>query len=186
MTKNIYDNQIQNRNFLSPTGFKFSLIRAPKVAFFTNVANIPGINLGITNQPTYLKNIDIPGDKLVFDEFRLTFLVDENLENYMEIQNWMRGLGYPESLKEIYDLQNEPRTINNKNSPMMNIYSDGTLQVLNSSYNAQFKVTFEDMFPTFLSGLSFDATDQSIEYFTAKVVFRYTMYYITDTKGNRL
>jgi hypothetical protein len=186
MTKNIYVNQIQNRNFLSPTGFKLSLVRSPKVAFFSNVANIPGINLGIANQPTYLKDIDIPGDKLVFDEFRISFLVDENLENFMEIQNWMRGLGYPERLKEIYDLQNEPKTIDNRNSPMMNIYSDGTLQVFNSSYNTQFKIIFEDMFPTFLSGLKFDATDNSIEYFTAEVVFRYTYYYITDTKGNRL
>jgi hypothetical protein len=36
----------------------------------------------------------------------IKFLVDENLENYMEIQNWMRGLGFPESLQEIYDFQN--------------------------------------------------------------------------------
>lgn len=186
MTKNIYDNQIQNRNFLSPTGFKFSLSRAPKVSFLTNVANIPGINIGIANQPTYLKNIDIPGDKLVFDEFRISFLVDENLENFMEIQNWLRGLGYPESLKEIYNLQNEPKTIDNRNSPMMNIYSDGTLQILNSSYNTQFKVIFEDMFPTYISGLSFDATDETVDYFTSEVVFRYNRYYITDAKGNRL
>jgi hypothetical protein len=32
--------QPQNRNFLSPTGFKFSLKRAPKVSFFCNSANI--------------------------------------------------------------------------------------------------------------------------------------------------
>ena len=25
----------------------------------------------------------------------------------MELQNWIRGLGYPETLKEIYDLQDE-------------------------------------------------------------------------------
>ena len=142
--------------------------------------------MGTAIQPTYLKDIDRPGDKVEFGDFNYRFLVDENLENYLEIFNWIRGLGYPESLKEIYDLQNEPRTIDNRNSPMMNIYSDGTLQVLNSSYNTQFKIIFEDMFPTFLSGLTFDATDNSIEYFTAEIVFRYTYYYITDTKGNRL
>ena len=32
---------IENRNFLSPIGFKFSLKRAPGVAFFCNQANIP-------------------------------------------------------------------------------------------------------------------------------------------------
>jgi hypothetical protein len=89
--------QPQNRNFLSPTGFKFSLKRAPKVSFFCNSANIPDLNLGIAIQPTYLKDIDTPGDKIVFGDFSLRFLVDEDLENYMEVQNWIRGLGYPGS-----------------------------------------------------------------------------------------
>ena len=43
----INDRQIENRSFLSPTGFKFVLSKAPKVAFFSNYAMIPGI----TRQP---------------------------------------------------------------------------------------------------------------------------------------
>jgi hypothetical protein len=58
--------QIENRNFLSPTGFKFLLKRSPKVAFFCNEANIPDLNLGIAVQTTYLKDIDQPGDKIIF------------------------------------------------------------------------------------------------------------------------
>jgi hypothetical protein len=73
-------NQPQNRNFLSPTGFKFSLKRAPKDSFFCNSANIPDLNLGIAIQPSYLKDIDTPGDKIVFGDFSLRFLVDEDLE----------------------------------------------------------------------------------------------------------
>ena len=79
----IYDKQIKNRNFLSPTGFKFILNRAPKVSFFGNEANIPALNLGVAEQPTYLKDIPLPGDKVTFDDFNLRFLVDENLENYL-------------------------------------------------------------------------------------------------------
>jgi hypothetical protein len=97
--------QPENRNFLSPTGFKFSLKRTPKVAFFCNSANIPELTLGIAVQPTYLKDIELPGDKLIFGDLTLRFLVDEDLKNYLEIQNWMRGLGYPESLQEIYTFQ---------------------------------------------------------------------------------
>ena len=98
MAKGFLDTQIQNRNFLSATGFRFILNRTPKVAFFSNSVNVPSLTLGVANQPTYLKDIPIPGDKLEFEDFTVRFLVDENLENYMEIQNWMRGLGYPESL----------------------------------------------------------------------------------------
>ena len=72
------DTQIENRNFLSPTGFKFILTRSPKVAFFCNQANIPDLNLGVAIQPSYLKDIDTPGDKIVFGDLNLKFLVDEN------------------------------------------------------------------------------------------------------------
>ena len=74
--------QIENRNFLSPTGFKFILTRAPKVSFFANTANIPSLSMGNAIQTSYLKDIPVPGDKVEFGDFTLRFIVDENLENY--------------------------------------------------------------------------------------------------------
>jgi hypothetical protein len=183
---NISNNQIENRNFLSPVGFKFTLNRAPKVAFFCNSANIPRITLGIANQPSYLKDIDTPGDKIQFEDLTIRFLVDENLENYMEIYNWIRGLGYPESLEEIYDLQKSNRNLEQPNKSQLNLYSDGTLQVLTSKMNPNFKLKFFDLFPYDLSTLQFDSTDTDIQYFTAEVSFKYTIYNITDLSGNKL
>tara|TARA_B100001939_G_C16778690_1_gene545960 strand:+ start:63 stop:632 length:570 start_codon:yes stop_codon:yes gene_type:complete len=179
-----FKSQIQNRNFLSPVGFKFTLNRAPKIAFFGNTANIPGLTLGVATQPTYLKDIDVPGDKIIFEDFTLRFLVDENLENYKEIQNWIRGLGYPESLKEIYDLQKEDEYVDTSRGKLMNIYSDGTLSVLNSNSNVNFNVKFRDMFPYSLTSLNFDATDPDTEYFTAEVSFKYTIYDILGRNEN--
>lgn len=175
---NAFKNQIQNRNFLSPVGFKFTLNRAPKVSFFSNAANIPGLSLGVAVQPSYLKDIDTPGDKIVFGDFNLRFLVDENLENYMEIQDWIRGLGYPESLEEIYNLQSQNRYVDTSNTKMMDIYSDGTLEVLTSSMNTNFNVKFKDLFPVELTSLEFDATSSDVQYFTAEVSFKYTIYTI--------
>lgn len=183
---NAYTNQIQNRNFLSSIGFRFTLNRARKVSFFANSANIPGISLGVAEQPTYLKNIDIPGDKLQFADFNLRFIVDENLENYMQIQKWMRGLGYPESLKEIFDLQASFDNSLGYDSNSMNIYSDGTLQILNSNNRVQFEVVFKDMFPYDLSDMEFDATNPDTEYFTAEVSFKYTIYDILTPTGKPL
>jgi hypothetical protein len=186
MAGNPFDKQIENRNFLSPLGFKFTLNRAPKVAFFGNSANIPAMTLGVAVQTNYLKDIDTPGDKIVFEDFTLRFLVDEDLENYMEIYNWIRGLGYPESLQEIYDFQNSNPTFQQPDKSQMNLYSDGTLQVLTSKENPNFKVSFKDMWPYSLSTLTFDATDEDVQYFTADVTFKYTIYNITDLSGNKL
>jgi len=178
--------QIENRNFLSPTGFKFVLKRSPKVAFFCNQANIPELNLGLASQPSYLKDIDLPGDKIVFGDLNLRFLVDENLENYMEIQNWIRGLGYPESVQQFRDLSNEGIIQGKYLNDRQNIYSDGTLQVLSSNLVAKFQVFFKELFPYSLSTITFDATDTDIQYFTADVSFKYTIYNITDLAGNPL
>ena len=183
---NAYTHQVANRNFLQTVGFRFTLNRARKVSFFANQANIPGMNLGLAEQPTFLKNIDIPGDKIQFNDFTLRFIVDENLENYMQIHKWMRGLGYPESLKEIFDLQRDGDQRMGYDSQSMNIYSDGTLQVMNSSNRVQFEVVFDDMFPYDLSDLTFDATNEDTDYFTAEVSFKYTIYNIVDPEGEPL
>ncbi len=177
---------IDNRNFLAPTGFKFSLKRSPGVAFFCNQANIPSLDLGIAIQPTYLKDIDVPGDKIQFGDLTLRFLVDEDLVNYMEIQNWIRGLGYPESVQEFDELEKEAVLPVNFGRAGDNIYSDGTLQILSSNLVAKFNVNFKDMFPYSLSTITFDATDTDIEYFTADVSFKYTIYNLTDLSDKPL
>ena len=67
-----------------------------------------------------------------------------------------------------------------------NIYSDGTLQILSSNLVPQFQVVFTDLFPYTLSTVTFDATDTDIEYFTADVSFKYTIYNLTDMENNLL
>tara|TARA_B100001094_G_scaffold38721_1_gene33088 strand:+ start:31269 stop:31871 length:603 start_codon:yes stop_codon:yes gene_type:complete len=181
--------QIQNRNFLSPLGYKFVLTRAPKVAFFANSAVIPGIELGVVEQPNYLRKIPVPGDMIQFQDLVLRFMIDENLENYMEIQNWIRGLGFPESLNEIYNLQNNteyaelyPDIFRSE----MNIYSDATLFVLTNSEANNFKVSFKGLFPYSLTDIQFDSTPDDVQYVRAEVKFKYMMYNILDRNDKPL
>ena len=181
LNKKALNNQIQNRNYLAPTGFQFNVSRAPKVTYFGNQVNIPSLTLGIANQPSYLKDIPRPGEKIDFEDLTLTFLVDEDLTNYMEIQNWIRGIGFPESLDQIYDFQQDDTlTVMNKalKNQGINLYSDGSLLILNNVNLPKFKVTFDGMFPYYLSTLTFDATQSDLEYFTAQVSFKYNIYNI--------
>ena len=178
-------NDLQNRNFLQPQGFRFQVARAPKVTFFGNSVNIPGIQLRTTIQTTPgLKDIELPGEIIDFEDLTLRFLVDEDLQNYQEIQNWIRGLGFPESLQEIYDLQDETTgTARDGNTGTMNLYSDGTLTILDAMQNENFKVKFQDLFPYSLSTIQFDATLSDTEYFTAEVSFKYLNYSIVKGSG---
>ena len=47
------------------------------------------------NKLTILEIYLLPGDKFVFDTLEITFMVDENLENYREMHGWLTGIGFP-------------------------------------------------------------------------------------------
>ena len=177
MANSAFAKQIDNRNFLSGVGFKFNLTKFPKVDFFSNSARIPELNLELTRQPSYLKNIDVPGERLTFGDLTLRFLVDENMENYLAVYNWLTGLGFPETTKEFKELTTDK---DGQKDPK-EAFCDGSLRILNSNYREVGKVKFLDLFPTSLTSLDFDATNTDIQYFTAEATFKYTIYNLTSS-----
>jgi len=185
-----FDKQIANRNYMSPLGFKLILTKTPKVDFLCQSANIPQISMGTAVQPTYLKDIPVPGDKVLYDDLNVRFLVDEKMENYLAIYKWITGLGYPENLGQYNQLKKDDirtdASATDDADPRYFEFSDATLQVLNSNYRPSVLVNFKDAFPTSLSTLDFDVTTRDYNYFTAEVSFKYTIFNITDPSGNRL
>ena len=185
-----FDKQIANRNYMSPLGFKLILTKTPKVDFLCQSANIPSISMGTAIQPSYLKDIPVPGDKVLYDDLTVSFLVDEKMENYLAIHKWITGLGYPESLGQFSQLKKDDRRTDARVSDAADSryfeFSDATLQVLSSNYRPSVLINFKDAFPISLSTLDFDVTTRDYNYFTAQVTFKYTIYNITDPSGNRL
>ena len=180
MSYNIYYKQLDNRNYMSPIGFQFSIARYPKVSFFSNKAGLPEISLGGAEQPNYLKQIMHPGDRVEYGELNIEFLVDEDMLNYTLIHNWMTGLGFPDSPQQFKDIT----TDNSGQDDMKLQYSDGTLGILNSNYNTIARVKFWDLYPTSLSTLEFSATEADINYFVATTTFNFLYYQILD-KNNK-
>lgn len=179
---NIYYKQLDNRNYMNPIGFSFSIARFPKVSFFSNSASIPQITLGGAEQSNYLKSIMHPGDRIEYGELPIDFLVDEDMLNYTLIHNWMTGLGFPESMQQFVDFT----TGENGERDLRLQYSDATLKILNSNYNTIAQVKFWDLYPTSLSALDFTATETDVNYFTASVTFNYLYMQILDKDGNAL
>ena len=186
----LFDKQIANRNYMSPLGFKLILTKTPKVDFLCQSANIPQISMGTAVQPSYLKDIAVPGDKVLYDDLSVRFLVDEKMENYLSIYKWMTGLGYPENVGQFRQLKKDDIRTNASASddgdPRYFEFSDATLQILSSNYRPSVLVNFKDAFPVSLSTLEFDVSQRDYNFFTASVTFKYTIFNITDPNGNRL
>ena len=169
-----WNKQIENRNFLSPIGFKMQIEEYPKTVYFAQSANIPGVATNTVEQQTGMgRPIPYEAFGLNYEPFNLTFLVDENLENYLIIHNWLTAIaGGRESLRERRNIE--------KNYA---VRCDASLAVMNSNMQTNFFVTFKDMFPVSLNALEFNATIDGTEYATATAEFRYMVYNIETVDG---
>ena len=187
-SNNPFENQINNRNYLSPLGFKLIISKIPKVDFLCQAANIPSISTGTAVQPTYLKDIPVPGDKPVYDDLTVRFIIDENMENYLSLNKWITGLGYPESLKQYQQLDDiGPQLATQDNTdPRWFEFSDATLQILSSNYQPNININFKGCFPVAVSTLEFDSSERDYTYFTCEATFKYDYYTISDKNGKRL
>lgn len=164
--------QVTNRNFLSPLNFKFSLKRAPHVNFFIQAVNLPGLSLPEIDVSNPLIRVPYAGDHLLYDELQITYKVDENLRNYMELHEWIRALG-KRSFEEYRALANTPSYTGG------GLKSDISLMILTSNKNANYEVVFKDAIPISVSGINFATTDPDVDYVTATASFRYVAYDVT-------
>ena len=176
-------------DYASPTQFKFGIHQLPKVEFFTLSANVPGISADTVTQPTPYKDIPIVGDKLNYENLSITFLVDEYLENYISLHNWMTGIGFPTDRQEFRTFRDvtsntpasgktPPTDLVGKAIPDRALYSDAYLMVLSNKNNAIVEVDFQNIFPISLGGLDFTQNVTDVEYVTATAEFAYQIYEI--------
>lgn len=177
MAANWYEQQIRNNNYLSPIGFKFTIEKAPKASYLCQSAAIPDISVGSIDVPTPLTRYPIEGN-FTYGDFSIEFLVDENLENYLELHNWLRPLGVPYGYGE-----RDAFSKRVSQGKQVLKFSDATLEVLTNSMTSNFKVVFFDLFPVSLSTLEFDATTTNTEFFRARATFRYSLYELRNNNN---
>lgn len=169
-----------NLNNFIPTGFKFFVDKIPNVSYFCQAASLPGLTAGQAIIPTPLRDIPIAGDKAQLNEFRIRFIIDEELKNWLEIYNWIVGLTYPENSEQYEQLFKSGNSL----SAFGGLYSDGSLYILSSHKNAQYKVNFTNMFPVILTDIDMDSSLGDIDAITADVSFQYTTYNIERLIGD--
>ena len=188
-TINALARQPTELDYADPTKFKFSITKLPKVEFFTKAANLPGINLGESIFPTPFKQIPVQGDDLTFDNLEITFLVDEKLENYRELHQWLVGIGFPKARTQFSSFRKDESssfptaesvkgdvTKSGVPSGVQAMFGDATLTIMTSKNNPVIEVRFSDLYPVALSGLAFNQQETDVTYLTATATFTYKLY----------
>lgn len=161
------DRQPSTRNMLFPQSFKLLIHKFPKTEYFVQGVNLPDINVAAAIQPTNFADIPRPGDKVEFEDLVVNFVVDENLDNYKEIFDWIKSYGRAEvpSPKEMEenDWVCDIELLTTKNSLIVNR-----------------RVVFRDAFPYQLTGIEFASDIPDAAPLSATVMFKYCTYEIMD------
>jgi hypothetical protein len=163
-----------NINPLSPNGFSFSITKLPNVSFFCQRVLIPSITLASIDRPTPFITTPIPGEIMSFSELNIQFLIDDKMDNYKSIFNWMVALGYPE------DNEQYSKFIKTQNasvySELARNYSDATVSVLDAKNNPTMGFTFYDLFPTSLDPIQLESTAMDVNYVIGSATFKYSYF----------
>ena len=181
--------QPEQLDYASQTQFRFGIHQLPKVEFFTVSANLPGISAGTAIRATPFKDIPTMGEKLDYENLSISFIVDEYLENYISLHNWMIGYGFPKNREQFRTFRdvtsNTPADggipsvdIIGSATPDKAMYSDAFLQILSNKNNPILEVSFQNEFPISLSALDFTQTATDVEYMVATAEFAYQIYEI--------
>ena len=108
----------------------------------------------------------MPGNTMEFGELTLEVLLDEDMNSYIEMYNWLLRLVNTKQIAE------------RDNQGTIPTYADIVINALTSHNNNNRKFTYIDCVPTSVGAISFEATNQSVEYITFPASFRFSYFVI--------
>lgn len=163
MSSNLTD----NLNMLSPGNFKVTIDSSEfaNIQFFCTSANIPTLTASEVLQGYTNRNSYFPGDTLEYGTFDITFIVDEEMLNYIEMQTWIKK----NADHNVTETTTKPFSHTEK-------VKDITLSIQTNKNNINKQIRFKDAFPIALGDLTFTTQDTAIEYVTCNVTFRYNQF----------
>lgn len=156
--------QLSSENYIYPTYYRFIIAEMPKLEYSVTKVTLPSFGydspLEQNNRFTLIKH---PGNRIVFGPLELDFLVDENMDNWLEISNWIKRTSVADDYAEV--LENTKKH-----------FTQGTLLITNSAMVPNLEVTFYNMFPISITGFEFNSGVQDLTPWSSTVSFAYDYY----------
>jgi hypothetical protein len=154
-------------SLLQPTAFKITIDRQhyANIEFFAQSVLHPAMSMSAVEVPYSRVSVPMPGDKLTFGEVTAIVIIDEDLNGYTEMYNWMKRLVETTYQSAMDRTQSNPPSV-----------ADITVSVLSSHNNTTRKLVYRDCVPTLLGDISFEATSGDVQYLTFPVSFRFSYF----------
>ena len=159
MPKRPLDPPIQT-NILRDMQFKFEIDIFPHVSYHLRDIQLPSVSVDQPIFSTPHRDVTIPGSKIIFDPLTITFLVDDDLQNWKEIYYWLIGSTF-------------------KEHKYKDVFSDGTLHILNGDLTPKTSIKFINCHPTMIGDLTFDSGSTEPQSLMGLIMLDYDYYIFT-------
>ena len=159
---------LNNVNFLQPTAFNLSIDRKnfANLQFFCQAILHPSLNMNAAEVPyKRISSVPFAGDKLTFSELTAIIIVDENLNSYTEMYNWMQRIVQNDEVKAVDKTATTPPT-----------YCDMTVNILSSHNNTTRRIKYYDCIPVSLGDMTLESTVGDVQYVTFPATFRFSTF----------
>jgi len=153
-----------NINQLQTNYYNFSINKGSEnIKLFCQTVALPGVQLNTQPQPTILGiQIPVAVNTFTFEPLRVEFLIDEDLENWKSIFDWMKQIG------NISD--------DVSNVPYNQWATTANLTILASNYFPNMNIAFYYVVPVALSGIPFRSDSNDSAPLKATATFAYSYY----------
>jgi len=159
-----------NVNYLQPTGFKIIIerTRLPNFTFFAQTVNHPTMTVDAAEVPFRgIRSVPQPGDTLTFGELQMQAIIDEDMNSYIELYNWIKSSACEPIIPEA-----------GRSEGLIPTVGDIKVCILNSKNNVSNIITYQNAFPTSVGQISLESTIDIVTYPTFDVSFRFSEFTI--------
>lgn len=168
------ENGIMIQNSLSSTNHKFVLHKPNTKIFNWQVQkfDVPDISISTANATSSPKvaGFQLAGTGMKFDRLRVQFVLDENLETWIEIYRWLKEIVEPYG--------NQPTNLYNQAE------STAAIHIMTNNHSPTGKVfTFRRLFPVRLKGPEYDVTVTDSTPLICEVEFAYDTFDLEIASG---
>tara|TARA_S200002703_G_scaffold159911_1_gene175421 strand:- start:6432 stop:6950 length:519 start_codon:yes stop_codon:yes gene_type:complete len=156
-------------NYLQPTGFKVLINRKefPNLQFYAQSVIHPDANLPATETNfSRISSVPFVGDAVEFGTLQMDVLLDENMNSYRELYNWLTTAT---DTRHVLASESLGRGSAEYKTPS---YYDISVGILSSHNNLNRTFTYINAFPTSVGSISLGATVDE-QFLTFPVTFRF-------------
>lgn len=147
-------------NYLSATNFRVVIPRLPKLSYYIQTVTVPSlsinsIDIGFKGFP----RTSVPSSVDISDQVIITFGIDERMENWQDIYDWMTSI--------------TPNSTNNGGVGAKDPYSEIIVLLYNAQRKLQKKLTYESCHPISLGSFDMNSTSNTIDPIVVTTNFAY-------------